>query len=242
MVYIIDKESEFPDPYGGDEDGLFAIGADLSPNRLFEAYSRGSLPWYPYKAEDCHESLIDPETKKPYIQWWCPMQRFVIFPKEIQISHSMRQEINKVKKGELSISINKAFDKVLDYCGSMSCGENREILSGAWLGEDIKTAYTTLHEMGFAMSVEIWDKEDNLIGGLYGVELNNGFFGESMFSLKPNASKLALIFLAFFLAERNIGLIDCQLETAHLKSMGGRMIPYEEYLEIINRPPQETAE
>ena len=234
MICLLDKAIGFPDPKQGDEDGLFAVGGDLSPERLLLAYSYGIFPWFPFRPEDACDALIDKETGKPYIQWWCPMQRFVIFPNEIHISHSMKQEIKKVLKGEIHITKNTAFKKVMDNCGKMSCGQDRLALEGAWLSDDIKKAYTKLHEMGYALSVEVWDKENNLIGGLYGVTLGYGFYGESMFSLKPNASKIALIFLAGYLDEQGCALIDCQFETAHLKRMGGKYISYDEYLKLIH--------
>ena len=158
------------------------------------------------------------------IQWWCPLERFVIFPDEIHISHSMRTLINKGKYG---VTINQAFDEVI-----RKCGELRMDMEGAWLGPEMIEAYTLLHEQGFAASVEIWEGEQ-LVGGLYGVTLGRCFFGESMFSLVPSASKLALIHLAQFFGEHGGVLIDCQFETPHLKSMGGRYISYEEYMELL---------
>lgn len=235
MICLLDKkEVGFPDPRNGDDDGLFAVGGDLSPERLILAYSYGIFPWYAFRAEDTCEALLDPEGK-PYIQWWCPMQRFVIFPKEIHISHSMQQLLKKVNEGEYVVTLNNAFEKVMENCGNQSCGNNRMDMEGAWLGDEIKKAYTALFEMGYAASIEVWDKEHNLIGGLYGVTVGNGFYGESMFSLKPNGSKIALIVLAKFLETKGVALIDCQFETPHLKSMGGRYISYKEYLKLIHK-------
>lgn len=233
MVCLLDEEIGFPDPKCGDPDGLFAVGGDLSPQRLLLAYSYGIFPWYAYRSEDTCEELIDKKTGKPYIQWWCPMQRFVIFPNEIHISHSMRQELKKVESGEITVTINNAFGEVMNHCGAVSCGTDRDSHEGAWLGEEIKRAYRKLHEMGYAASVEVWDKDHNMIGGLYGVTVGNGFYGESMFSLKPNGSKIALILLAKLLEQKKVALIDCQFETSHLKSMGGRYITYDEYLDLI---------
>lgn len=229
MVYMLDETIGFPDPRDGEEDGLFAVGGDLSVMRLLLAYSHGIFPWYAFRAEDADPQLVDPKTGKPYIQWWCPMQRFVIFPDEIHISHSMRQVLRKAERGEYKTTINQAFDQVIDLCGS-----TREAAAGAWLGEDMKRAYRQLHEEGFAASFEVWDQEDNLIGGLYGVTIGNAFIGESMFSLRPNTSKLALIMLAAFAQDVGIKIIDCQLETSHLRSMGGRFIPYDQYLELLH--------
>lgn len=235
MIYLLDEKIiGFPDPHDGDEDGLFAVGGDLSTERLLLAYSYGIFPWYAYRPEDNRIENINPKTGKPYIEWWCPMQRFVIFPKEIHISHSMRQELKKLQTGDLSVTFSTAFDQVIEACSVESCGTDRNRQVGAWLGEDMKKAYNEMFKKGYAASVEVWDKDHNLIGGLYGLTLGNGFFGESMFSLKPNASKIALIVLAKYLEQRGIALIDCQLETAHLRSMGGRFIPYDEYLKLIH--------
>lgn len=229
MVFLLDSEIGFPDPKKGEPDGLFAVGGDLSIERLLLAYSYGIFPWYAFRAADASPELIDPKTGEPYIQWWCPMQRFVIFPDEIHISHSMKQELNKLKTGKLRATLNEAFDQVIENCGAL-----REDVEGAWLGPDMKAAYTELNREGYAFSVEVWEDEA-LVGGLYGLSLGKGFFGESMFSLKPNASKVALIMLAQFCQKVGITVIDCQLETSHLRSMGGRFIPYDEYLELIRQ-------
>ena len=208
-----DKPNIFPDPHYGEEDGLIAIGGDLSPERLIAAYNNGIFPWYGYK-----------ENKE--IMWWCPLDRFVIFPKEIHISHSMRQLI---KKGTYRTTINQSFEKVIENC-SKTNKRNEQV--GAWLGDDMIKAYKKMYELGLAASVEVWDKEDNLVGGLYGININYNFFGESMFSLVPSASKLALIYLAEQLKPFG-GIIDCQFETAHLLSMGGRHITYDEYMKYL---------
>lgn len=137
---------------------------------------------------------------------------------------------NLMNKNLYSVTFNKAFDRVIE-----GCAEKRIDLEGAWLGEDIIKAYKELHKLGFAMSVEVW-KGDELAGGLYGVTLGSAFCGESMFSVEPGASKLALIHLSRMMAENGGMMIDCQFETPHLKSMGGRIIPYKEYLRILRTP------
>ncbi len=208
-----DKPNIFPDPHFGEDDGLIAIGGDLSPERLITAYNNGIFPWYGYKENED-------------IMWWCPLDRFVIFPEEIHISHSMRQLI---KKGTYETTINQAFEKVIENC---SKADKRNEQVGAWLGNDMINAYKKMYELGLAASVEVWDKDGNLVGGLYGININNNFFGESMFSLVPNASKLALIYLAEQLKPFG-GIIDCQFETAHLLSMGGRHITYDEYMKYL---------
>ena len=212
-VFQLDNDLWFPDPHLGEEDGLVAVGGDLSIDRLLLAYSNGFFPWFSFQ-----------HRKEPL--WYCPLQRFVIFPNEIHVSHSMKQLINK---HQYEITINKDFEGVIRGCAT---AQNRNEEEGAWLGPDIIKAYTDLHRQGFAVSVEVWDGE-RLVGGLYGVNIGSSYFGESMFSLVPNASKLALIHLARTLGRLGGRLIDCQFETPHLLSMGGRYIPYEEYVSII---------
>lgn len=214
MVFRLDESMSFPDPRLGDDDGLFAVGGDLSVDRLLLAYSNGIFPWFSFR-------------HSPYIQWYCPMRRFVIFPEKIHVSHSMRTLINKNLYG---ITINRDFCGVIENCSKLRYEE-----SGAWLGEDMIKAYEELHNQGFAASVEVWNRENVLVGGLYGVNIGNAFFGESMFSLEPSASKLALIFLARFMQRRGGGIIDCQFETPHLKSMGGEYISYDRYMKLISK-------
>ncbi len=192
---------------------MIAVGGDLSVDRLLLAYSHGFFPWFSFR-----------HRQEPL--WYCPLQRFVIFPKEVHVSHSMQQLINK---HHLKPTINKDFEGVILGCAT---AQNRNQEEGAWLGPNMIEAYTELHRQGFAASVEIWE-DDQLVGGLYGVNLGRAFFGESMFSLVPSASKLALIHLARMLEVLGGNIIDCQFETPHLRSMGGRFIPYEEYISII---------
>lgn len=214
-VYQLDNDLWFPDPHYGEEDGLVAVGGDLSVDRLLLAYSNGFFPWYSFQ-----------HNKEP--MWFCPLQRFVIFPNEIHISHSMQQLLNK---HVLVPTINKDFDGVIRGCAT---AQNRNKEEGAWLGPAIIEAYTELHRQGFAVSIEVW-QDDKLVGGLYGVNLGRSFFGESMFSLVPNASKVALIHLAHMLEILGGVLIDCQFETPHLRTMGGRYISYEEYITLIKK-------
>ena len=211
MIVRLDNDLWFPDPRQGEEDGLFAVGGDLSTERLLLAYSYGIFPWYAFRYYD-------------EIHWYCPMDRFVIFPEKIHISHSMHTLINSKK---YTVSMNECFEDVIKNCSSLRYGED-----GAWLGEEMIKAYTELHRQGMAVSVEVWH-DDKLVGGLYGVNIGYNFFGESMFSLEPSASKLALIYLAQVMQQSGKGIIDCQLETSHLKSMGGEHIPYDKYLEIL---------
>lgn len=214
MVFQLDDKLAFPDPRNGEPDGLLAVGGDLGIDRLLLAYSYGIFPWYDFR--------------KPPILWYCPMQRFVIFPNEIHISHSMR---TLLRKHQYRVTVNACFDRVISACSEMRINEE-----GAWLGDDMIKAYTELHEQGFCASVEVWDgepMESNLVGGLYGVDLGTVFIGESMFSRVPSASKIALIHLARLMEVNGGQLIDCQLRTPHLESMGGRYIPYQQYLDIM---------
>lgn len=215
MVFQLDDKLWFPDPHLGEADGLVAVGGDLSVDRLILAYSMGYLPWFAYRYRE-----------EP--MWYCPLQRFVIFPDEIHVSHSMRQLIRRQR---YQLTINLDFDGVIRGCAT---AQQRDTEDGAWLGDHIVRAYTELFRQGFAASVEVWDGT-RLVGGLYGVTLGSSFFGESMFSLVPNASKLALVHLARTFGELGGRLIDCQFETPHLRSMGARFISYEEYISIIRQ-------
>lgn len=215
MVFQLSDEMVFPDPHLGEEDGLLAVGGDLSEERLLLAYSYGIFPWFSFR-------------DWPYPAWHCPLQRFVIFPDEIHISHSMRTLMNKRL---YKVTFNRDFDGVIDGCCKV---DDRYHQKGAWLGEEMITAYRHLNRQGYASSVEVWDARGELVGGLYGVVMGPCFIGESMFSMVPNASKLALISLAQVMSRIGGKMIDCQLETPHLKSMGGRFISYDEYLEILN--------
>lgn len=212
MIYQLDEDLWFPDPRLADDDGCLAVGGDLSVDRLLLAYQHGIFPWYSFRDND-----------EPV--WYCPHERFVIFPDEIHISHSMR---TLLRKDKYEFSINRDFDGVIRNCSQLRINEE-----GAWLGEDIIKAYTELHRQGFGVSVEVWE-EGRLVGGLYGVNIGKAFFGESMFSLVPSGSKLALIFLAKSFEQLGGILIDCQLKTAHLESMGGRFISYDEYMRLIS--------
>lgn len=213
MVFQLDDTITFPDPHYGDPDGLLAVGGDLSVDRLLLAYSNGIFPWYSFR--ECEQPM-----------WYCPMQRFVIFPEEIHVSHSMHTLINQER---YRLTINNDFDGVISHCSQLHFNEQ-----GAWLGSDMVEAYKELHRQHFAASVEVWDDE-RLVGGLYGVNIGKAFFGESMFSLVKNASKLALIYLSLVLANAGGTLIDCQFETPHLRSMGGRFISYDEYMKLLKQ-------
>ncbi len=206
---LSEEEVYFPNPTLAREDGLLAVGGDLCVERLLLAYSHGIFPWYNPGDE---------------ILWWCPHERFVIFPKEIHISRSMKKYM---KKHELLIKLNRDFADTMHRCRT-----KREFDEGTWISDEMEEAYGALHKAGYAMSVEIFE-DNQLAGGLYGVTIGRCFFGESMFSEKENGSKIALIALAKILAENAFELIDCQFHTEHLESMGGRYISWEEYDRLL---------
>ena len=206
---LSEEEVYFPNPTLAREDGLLAVGGDLCVERLLLAYSHGIFPWYNPGDE---------------ILWWCPHERFVIFPKEIHISRSMKKYM---KKHELLIKLNRDFADTMHRCRI-----KREFDEGTWISDEMEEAYGALHQAGYAMSVEVFE-DGILAGGLYGVVIGRCFFGESMFSEKENGSKIALIAFAKMLAENAFVLIDCQFHTEHLESMGGRYISWEEYDRLL---------
>lgn len=212
MIFDLNRTDEFPDPRYGNPDGFYAVGGDITPERLAKAYPLGIFPYYSYKTER--------------IIWWAPQERFVIKPSEIHISHSMRNLMNKKK---YHCTINKDFAGVLSGC---ACVDGRIEEDNAWLGPELLDTWMRLHDMGHAKSVEVW-KDDELVGGLYGFVCGGCFMGDSMFSIEPSASKLALIHLARHMESEGGHLIDCQLETKHLKSMGARYISYNEFLKKV---------
>lgn len=192
-------------------DGLLAIGGDLSTDRLLLAYRSGIFPWY--------------DDDVP--MWWCPDPRFVLYPKDLKISKSMRQVL---RQNKFRFTTNKAFEQVIVNCQEMP----RKDQDGTWINADIVNAYCKLHQMGYAYSAEAWT-DGQLVGGLYGIRMGKAFFGESMFSKKSNASKFAFIRLVQQLQEEGVELIDCQIHTNHLESLGATMIPRALFLETINK-------
>ena len=204
MIFRLDEHIWFPNPELAEEDGLLAAGGDLSVERLLLAYGHGIFPWY--------------NDDSPVL-WYSPHERFVLFPEDLKISKSMRQVL---RSGRFTITMNKCFAEVMEACSSVP----RKGQQGTWINPDMKVAYNRLHQKGYAHSVEVW-LEGELVGGFYGVRVNNIFCGESMFSKADNASKTALIWLC----QSNLyRLIDCQLYTEHLESMGAGMISREEYM------------
>ena len=211
-MFLLSNELYFPPVTEADEEGILAIGGDLSTQRLLLAYRNGIFPWY---------------TDDEPIIWWCPNPRFVLFPDEIKISKSMRAVI---KKQTYSFTINNCFNNVIKNCKTI----NREGQSGTWISEEVIDAYTNLHNLGYALSAETW-KNNKLVGGLYGVKMGNIFFGESMFSLSPNASKFAFIQLVKHLKNEGVKLIDCQVYTTHLESLGAKMIDRNDFMRLLEQ-------
>lgn len=211
MIFTLSKELIFPPVELAEKDGLLAIGGDLSAERLILAYQLGIFPWF--------------EGELPL--WYSPDPRFVLFPDELRISSSMKQVI---KSGKFQFTTNTAFRDVIQCCGIVK----REGQGGTWITDEMIEAYVKLHEMGFAHSAEVW-LEGKLVGGLYGIITGNVFCGESMFSTESNASKFALIQFVPMLVAKGINIIDCQVFTEHLSSLGAKMIPRKDYLSFLHK-------
>ncbi len=201
----------FPPPDHADEDGLLAIGGELREDWLLLAYQSGIFPWF---------NEGDP------ILWWSPDPRFILEPDQVRIHKSMRKTLND---GSYAFSLDAAFNEVIDRCAEIP----REGQNGTWITRHMKEAYKKLHKQGMAHSAEVWFGQQ-LVGGLYGVSIGGAFFGESMFSQMPNASKFALIKLAQWLNEREFHFIDCQIYSKHLENLGAQPIPRAEFLEMLD--------
>ena len=211
VFWLDEHEIYFPPIDSAFPDGLLAVGGDLSPERLMLAYRLGIFPWY--------------NPQEP-ILWWSPDPRLVLFPEELKVAKSMHSYFNQAK---FSVTYNKDFELVMRSCANVSRAGN----DGTWISEEMVEAYSQLHKLGFAHSVEVW-KEGELVGGLYGVAFGKVFFGESMFTRISNASKFAFISLVRILKEKEFYLIDCQQETKHLISLGARSIPRTEFQEYLD--------
>lgn len=217
-IYRLGKSVVFPDPSEA-EDGIIAIGGDLSPQRLMAAYQSGIFPWY----NDDEPPL-----------WWSPDPRSVLFPDELKVSRSMQQLL---KKETFRVTLDKAFSKVIRACANVRYKDRDD----TWINSDIEKAYTTLHKMGVAHSVEVWDEEGALCGGLYGLAIGKVYFGESMFFTKSNASKYGFITLVRLLQKKGFELIDCQVHNPHLESLGATLIPREIFLSLLSQQVSEPG-
>jgi len=202
----------FPPVEDADENGLLAIGGDLTPARLILAYRSGIFPWF---------NEADP------ICWWSPDPRFVLYPSQLKISKSMQQV---VKKQTFQFSTNKAFKAVIHACSTTP----RNGQNGTWITNEMQDAFLHMHQLGYAHSAEAW-LNDELVGGLYGIRMGNVFFGESMFSHVSNASKFAFIQYVQMLQKENVQLIDCQVHTQHLESLGATMIPRKTFMQHLQQ-------
>lgn len=209
-LFILSNKIKFPDPDLSEEDGLLAIGGDLSEKRLLEAYRSGIFPWFNDQGPIC---------------WWSPPNRMIIRPKELIISHSLKQTL---KKGIYEVKIDRNFRDVIENCANAY----RKDQEGTWITGEMIMAYTGLHQSGYAHSFETYF-EGKLAGGLYGISLGRAFFGESMFHLMKDASKVAFHYLCTFLAKNDFHFIDAQVETDHLRSLGGKMVNRSDFMQML---------
>jgi len=209
--YQLDEQLWFPPVDVAEDYGLLAVGGDLSPERLLFAYSLGIFPWY---------------NEGEPILWWSPDPRCILMPNDLHISRSLNKTL---RRNKFQISFDQAFEQVIQSCRD---GRSREGGEGTWISPEMQAAYLNLHRLGFAHSVECWEG-DELVGGLYGISLGRCFFGESMFSLRPDASKVALVGLTRSLEKAGFELIDCQQTTEHLLSLGACEISRDDFLQRL---------
>ena len=212
MIWLSENHIQFPSLDNVTEEGILALGGDLSPERLLHAYKNGIFPWY--------------STDEPII-WYCPNPRMVLFFDQLKISKSMRKILNQ---NVFKVTFNRAFEEVIFNCKTTDRGDGL----GTWITDDMKKAYVNLHKLGIAKSVEVW-QNNKLVGGLYGIDLGHVFCGESMFSIVSNASKVAFISLAQKLEKENYQLIDCQVYNDHLASLGAEEIYRDDFLAILKK-------
>lgn len=211
-IVFLDDKLEFPPVENASAEGLLAIGGDLSVERLLLAYKSGIFPWF-------NEDAL--------ILWWSPDPRLILFPEKIKISKSMRKVL---VNDQFRLTKNSCFEQVMQHCAAIK----RKEQGGTWITTKMKEAYMVMHRAGYAHSYEVW-QEDKLVGGLYGIDLGHVFCGESMFSLVSNGSKYALIKLSEELAQKNYTMIDCQVPTDHLKSMGAEEVSRKRFLQLLKR-------
>ena len=209
----------FPNPRYAASEGLLAFGGDLSPNRLLTAYRKGIFPWY---------SIDDP------ILWWSPDPRSVLYPENFKLSKSFKRAL---RNGGFVVKFDHAFEEVIEYCSKVP----RDGQNGTWLLDEMKEAYIELHRMGYAHSVEVY-LEDELVGGLYGLSMGKAFFGESMFSLRSNSSKVAFKALSDTLDSKGYDFIDCQVRNDHLASLGAIDIPRDRFLDELDNSLQKSSD
>jgi len=207
------NDYKFPSPQSATEEGIVAVGGDLNPLRILEAYKNGIFPWF-----NDDENLM----------WWSPDPRMILFPEKIKISKSFKSFL---KKKEYRVSFNENFEDVIESCSNIK----RVNQKGTWITNGLKQSFIELHLMGYAHSVEVW-QNGVIVGGLYGLDLGNIFCGESMFSIKSNASKVGLYFLCQELKQNNYRFIDCQVPSQHLRSLGAEEISRDNFLKkLVNQ-------
>lgn len=211
-VFRLSRLLAFPSPQYAEPDGLLAVGGDLSPERLLLAYRMGIFPWY---------------SEPSPILWWSPDPRLVLFPEELKVTRSLLRVIRKCK---FQVTYDRAFREVITRCAVVRL----EVGEGTWITPEMARAYTLLHDLGVAHSVESW-LEGRLVGGLYGVALGRAFFGESMFSEATDASKVAFVHLVERLRSQGFDFIDCQVTTSHLQRFGAREIERSEFLLLLEK-------
>ncbi len=213
---------EFPDVKFSNPDGILAIGGNLSPGILLSAYKQGIFPWFSE-----HEPIL----------WWSPDPRFVLIPENLHISKSMKKIMKKISENALfNITVDKDFRAIISECSEAY----RRDQKGTWITKNMINAYTKLHELGYAHSVEVW-QDNKLVGGLYGISIGNCFCGESMFSKASNASKAGFITLTNVLQKKGYSFIDCQVETPHLETLGAKEIPRKEFLNLLKNSLKEKT-
>ena len=211
-MFQLGKDYFFPNPNNADENGIVAFGGDLNPLRVIEAYKKGIFPWF-----ESDKNLI----------WWSPDPRMILYCDKFNISKSFKVFL---KKCDFRITFNKEFEEVINLCANIK----RINQKGTWITKGLINSFIELHRMGKAISVEVW-QDDEIVGGLYGLDLGDVFCGESMFSKSSNASKGALYYLNLELKKNNYRFIDCQVPSEHLKSLGGEIIKRENFINLLNK-------
>lgn len=208
-VYRLPDEIAFPDPHEAEPDGLLAVGGDYSVDRMLLAYNNGIFPWFQYKGE---------------IFWYATNPRMIVIPDKYRPNHGLRRFL---KNCPYRLTINQNFEEVINQCAKIKRKEK-----GTWINQKYKKAFIELHKLGYAVSIETW-LGDKLVGGLYGIIAGPGFTGESMFSLQSNASKVAFYQLVMFARHMNWKFIDAQQDTPHMRTLGGELIPFDEFYSIL---------
>jgi leucyl/phenylalanyl-tRNA--protein transferase len=208
-VYLLNDEIAFPDPREAEPDGLLAVGGDYSVERMLLAYNHGIFPWFRFENE---------------IYWYATNPRLLVFPHKYKPNHGLKRFL---KKNPFKITINENFTEVINYCKDVKRKEE-----GSWINNDYIKSFIELHNLGYAVSIETW-LDTELVGGLYGIIAGSGFTGESMFSIKPNASKVAFHYLIMLAKKMKWEFVDAQQETEHLKMLGGELVSFDVFYSVL---------